>query len=77
MMYNQGYHPLIGENLEYICYGETQEVQNEIKRQADLANLAGLRKFRITITDPDDQGRGGHWFDIQNGQCVGSCRPAK
>lgn len=72
-MWHDGYHPLEGENLQNILDNEPDET-TAITTQVKAATKGKIRKFRITIVPPDAKGKGGTWYDVDNGIVVGSSR---
>ncbi len=75
-MHNSTYHPLEGDNLKNILDNTTETEKKMIIEQVEKANREKLRKYRIVIIPPDAKGRGGTWYDIDNGIVIGSCREA-
>ena len=73
-MHHATYHPLQGENLKNILDNADEKEQKMIMDQVNAATAAKTRKYRITIVPPDAKGRGGTWYDIDNGIVIGSCR---
>lgn len=73
-MYNAAYHPLQGDNLKNILDNTDEKEREMIIQQVNAATEGKVRKYRITIVSPDSKGRGGTWYDVDNGIVIGSCR---
>ena len=73
-MYNAGYHPLKGENLKNILDNADKEEKELILEQVNAATAGKIRNYRITIVAPDENGKGGTWYDVTNGIVTGSSR---
>jgi hypothetical protein len=73
-MWNESYHPLSGENLKNILDNASEEEKKIILDTVGAATAGKIRKYRIDIAPPDADGKGGIWYDVDNGIVVGSCR---
>lgn len=73
-MYHETYHPLAGENLKNILDNAGEEEKKIILDTVAAATAGKIRKFRIDIVPPDQDGKGGVWYEVDNGIVVGSCR---
>lgn len=73
-MYNATYHPLEKDNLKNILDNASEEEKKIIMEQVNAATAGKVRNYRITIVPPDAKGKGGTWYDVQNGIVIGSCR---
>ncbi|MBN1167004.1 MAG: hypothetical protein JXA44_07715 [Methanospirillaceae archaeon] len=73
-MYNATYHPLEGDNLKNILDNASEEEKKVIMEQVNAATAIKTRNYRITIVPPDERGRGGTWYNVENGIVTGSCR---
>ena len=67
-MYNETYHKLSEENLNYVLgVCKTEEQKESVKEQVQEATKNKTHNYRITIVPPNADGKGGVWFDIENG----------
>lgn len=72
-MYHESYHKLEGENLEYLLKDLTEEQKSIALGQINAAIENRTRNYRVVIVPPNaDDGKGGIWFDIENGIVKGS-----
>lgn len=68
IMYMETYHPLQGENLKDLLRNLTEDQKKVAMEQIESATKNKTRNYRITIVPPNaDDGKGGIWFDIENG----------
>jgi hypothetical protein len=77
-MYNESYHPFIGENCKNALEGLNEEQQAEFNRQNGKAIEKRQRDYYIVIKEPttgnmEEGTADGIWMHIQNGQMIGSC----
>ena len=73
-MYHETYHPLAGENLKNIMDNADENEKGRIMEQVAAATTGKIRRYRIEIKPPDENGKGGTWYDVDNGIVVGSSR---
>jgi len=70
-MYHETYHPLEGERLKDILDGMTDEEKAIAMKQIEEATANKTRDYRVTIVPPEGDYKG-MYFDVQNGQVIGS-----
>lgn len=73
-MWHETYHPLSGENLKNILDNADEEEKKIILETVAGATAGRIRRYRIDIRPPDADGKGGTWYDVDNGIVVGSSR---
>lgn len=73
-MYHERYRPLMGDNLKNITDNASEAEKKIILEQVAAATAGKIRKYRIDISPPDEDGEGGTWYDVDNGIVVGSSR---
>lgn len=72
-MYHETYHPFEGVLLDNLIFGMRADWKEIVLKQVQEANAAKKRNFRVTIEEPDKDGKGGIWFEVQNGIVISSC----
>ena len=73
-MYHETYHPLAGDNLKNILDNAGENERKIILETVEAATKGKIRKYRIDIAPPDQDGKGGIWYEVDNGIVIGSCR---
>ena len=73
-MWHETYHPLSGQNLKNILDNAGEEEKKIILETVAAATAGKIRKYRIDIAPPDQDGKGGIWYEIDNGIVVSSSR---
>lgn len=73
-MWHETYHPLQGENLKNILDNADESEKQIILETVAGATAGKIRRYRIDIQPPDQDGKGGIWYDVDNGIVVGSSR---
>lgn len=72
-MWHETYHAVAGEELDYVIKDLTEGQKQIAIAQINAATEAKTRNYRIVIVPPNaDDGKGGIWFDIENGLVKGS-----
>ncbi|HPM62299.1 MAG TPA: hypothetical protein PK955_07460, partial [Methanoregulaceae archaeon] len=66
-MYHETYHPLAGDNLKNILDNAGENEKKIILETVDAATKGKIRKYRIDIAPPNPDGKGGIWYEVDNG----------